>query len=334
MQSLEPQLLDAYGRIATNLRISVTDRCNLRCIYCFKTEKVNWLKRDELLNFQEIKRIAQIASELGVNQLRITGGEPLVRPGVNDLIKELHSIRGIKRISMTTNGVLLNDYIGELEKSGLSSINISLDTLNADRFSQITKQNYFNDVLSSILKAKNSKLIVKVNIVPIKGFNDKEILDFVNFAIKHDLTIRFIEFMPFKGNNWSKDNLISANRVKTDISNKYDLIPIPQEHPSQTSRVFKINGFKGRIGFIASVTKSFCQLCNRLRLTADGNLRSCLNNKNETPIRVLLRSGISDKKLKEIMIKTVRMKQKEHENFLSSEYQPPYDDREMIRIGG
>ena len=334
MQSLEPQLIDEYGRIATNLRISVTDKCNLQCIYCFKTENVNWLKKDEMLSFQEIKRIAQVASELGVNQLRITGGEPLVRPGVSDLIKELHSIRGIKRISMTTNGVLLGDYISELGKSGLSRVNISLDTLNSDRFSQITNNNYFTDVLSSIIKAKKSNLIVKVNIVPIKGVNDKEILDFVNFAINHDLTIRFIEFMPFKGNDWSKDNLISANWVQAIISNKYDLIPIPQEHPSQTSRVFKINGLKGRIGFIASVTDSFCQLCNRLRLTADGNLRSCLNGKNETPLRVLLRSGISDKKLKEVMIKTVRKKQKEHDNFLSSEYQPPNDDREMIRIGG
>ncbi|MHA2030213.1 MAG: GTP 3',8-cyclase MoaA [Candidatus Kariarchaeaceae archaeon] len=334
MRLLESQMIDNFGRVASNLRISVTDKCNLRCSYCITNDNNNWAQTKDLLTFSEIIRLVNLFAQLGVIQLRITGGEPLVRPGVPNLIKNLRSIPGIKRISMTSNGVLLADKIDELVNAGLSSINISLDTLDARKFQQITGKNHFDIVFNSILKAKKSDLRVKVNVVAIKDFNDMEVLEFTKFAIKHDITVRFIEFMPFRDNRWSIDNLVSVNEIKSIISKKYTLLPEPLEHSAQTSRVFNIKGFKGRVGLIASVTESFCQFCNRLRLTADGNLRSCLNSKNEAHLRELIRSGISNKELTEIIVNAVRNKPKEHDDFLDPEYQPPKDDREMMRIGG
>ena len=311
------------------------DRCNLRCTYCIQADKnVQWLEKDKLMTFPEIKRVAQAAAGLGINQLRITGGEPLVRPGVCDLISELKSIPGINRISMTTNGVLLNKYLNELEKAGLSSLNISLDTLDRAKFSRITQRNQYQTVVNTIKKARDTKIHVKINAVAIRGFNDNEIYDFVNFTINNDLTLRFIEFMPFSGNGWSPENVITARDIFAIVKQQYDLIPEPPDHPSQTSRIYRIEGTGGRIGFIASVTESFCQWCNRLRLTADGNLRTCLHCKIETPLRQLLRNGISDAALKKIIVESVRMKQKEHVNFLNPNYLPLEDDREMIRIGG
>jgi len=335
MTSPKPQLIDDFGRNATNLRISVTDRCNLACRYCTSLEKDrDWLRNDELLTFSEIQRVSSLAAELGVSQLRITGGEPLLRPNVSSLIHDLRMLPGIKRISMTTNGVLLKNHINELENAGLSSINISLDTLNPTKFKQITGKNNFKTVLNNIMRARNSAIDVKVNCVALKGFNEDELLDFVKYAINNEITVRFIEFMPFKGNDWLPSKILSVKEMKETINQKYNLILEALEHPSQTSRVYRLEGHSGRIGFIASVTESFCQWCNRLRLTADGYLRTCLNRKEETPLRTLLRAGISDDSLKEIIIKTVRMKPKEHVDFLNPKYCPSFKDREMIDIGG
>jgi cyclic pyranopterin phosphate synthase len=292
------------------------------------------LEKGKLMTFSEIKRVARIAAELGVNQLRITGGEPLVRPGVCKLISELKSIDGINRISMTTNGVLLDKYLHDLEEAGLSSLNISLDTLDKAKFAHITQRNEFNSVIGAIEKALKTEIHVKINTVAIRGFNDTEIFDFVNFAVNHDLTLRFIEFMPFSGNGWTSNNVISAQEILSIVKQKYDLISEPLEHPSQTSRIYRVKGNFGRVGFIASVTESFCQWCNRLRLTADGNLRTCLHGKNEIQLLPLLRNGVSDESLKETIINAVQMKQKEHVNFLNPNYLPQEDDREMIRIGG
>ncbi|MHA2293573.1 MAG: GTP 3',8-cyclase MoaA [Candidatus Hodarchaeales archaeon] len=336
MVSKTPQLIDRYGRAATNLRISVTDRCNLRCSYCLNQEEFSWFQLEELLTFEELKQISQIAAELGVTQLRITGGEPLTRPGICKFIAELKQIPGIDRVSMTTNGVLLNKYLDDLENAGLSSINISLDTLNSEKFFKITHRKKFETVFNNILKAKNSKIPVKVNCVALKGFNDMEIIDFVNFAIKYEITVRFIEFMPFKGNNWSSENLLSIKEIQNNISQHHSLIPEPLDHPSQTSRVYRIKDTQGHIGFISSVTESFCQWCNRLRLTADGNLRTCLNGKDETSLKPLLRHRISNDKLREVLIRSIEKKPKEHEDFLDKGYCSPCSsrDREMFRIGG
>ncbi|MFX0183937.1 MAG: GTP 3',8-cyclase MoaA [Candidatus Hodarchaeota archaeon] len=329
------QLLDDFGRNATNLRISVTDRCNLTCRYCTSLAiDRDWLRNDELLTFSEIRRISKLAAELGVNQLRITGGEPLLRPNISSLIQNLKILPGIKRISMTTNGVLLKNHLSDLEKAGLSSINISLDTLNPTKFTQITGKNNFKTIMNNIIRAKNSTIDVKVNCVALKGFSEDELLDFVNFAINNEITVRFIEFMPFKGNDWLPSKILSVKEMKKTINQKYNMIPEDLEHPSQTSRNYRLEGYPGKVGFIASVTESFCQWCNRLRLTADGYLRTCLSGKEETPLRTLLRTGISDEKLKEIIVKTVRMKPKEHVDFLNPNFRPSSIDREMIDIGG
>lgn len=311
------------------------DRCNLRCSYCIQSDEgIAWLEKGKLLTFPEILRITQLVAELGVDQLRITGGEPLVRPGVCGLISKLRMIDGIDRISMTTNGVLLNKYLTDLETAGLSSLNISLDTLNETKFKKITSKNHFGKVIDSIKNARRTSIRVKVNTVAIKGFNDNEILDFVDFAINNDLTLRFIEFMPFAGNAWNSNNVISAQKIRQIVGRRYKLFPEPLDHPSQTSRIYQLDGTSAKIGFIASVTESFCKWCNRLRLTADGNLRTCLHSFNETPLRDLLRNGVSDLDLKKNIVNAVRLKQKEHVNFLDPNFLPIEDDREMIRIGG
>ncbi len=327
-------LIDRYGRIASNLRISVIDKCNLTCRYCLVSKSSIFLKNEDLLSFQEIKDVTKVFAELGVNQLRITGGEPFLRPNVTELIKELKQIPGIKRLSITTNGVLLGKYIDELEEIGISGINISLDTLDPSKFKQITKQDYFDKVMDNIHLATTSSIPIKLNCVGIKGFNDNELFDFVNFAINYNITLRFIEFMPFTGNNWVPTSLLSAKEIKEKIEERFKLVPEPLEHLSQTSRVYKIKEFPGKIGFIASVTESFCKWCNRLRLTADGNLRTCLNDKHEVSLKAILRGGISSIKLKNIIIENVMEKPKEHKDFLNPDFKPPRKDREMIRIGG
>ncbi|MFW9778545.1 MAG: GTP 3',8-cyclase MoaA [Candidatus Heimdallarchaeota archaeon] len=328
-------MIDTHGRTATNFRISVIDRCNLRCSYCIQSDEgITWLKKDKLLTFPEILRITQLVAELGVDQLRITGGEPLVRPGVCDLISKLKMINGINRISMTTNGVLLSRYLSDLETAGLSSLNVSLDTLSKTKFKKITSKNNFEKVIDSIAQARKTSIRVKVNTVAIKGFNDDEIIDFVDFAVRNDLTLRFIEFMPFAGNAWNSSNVISAQEIRKIVRTRYELLPEPLDHPSQTSRIYRLDGTSGKIGFIASVTESFCKWCNRLRLTADGNLRTCLHSFNEVPLRESLRNGVSNTALKQKIVGAVRLKQKEHVNFLDPDFLPLEDDREMIRIGG
>ena len=332
---VEPQLLDQYGRYATNLRISVIDRFNFRCKYCIADENFNdWVPSPQLLTFNEIIRIVKVSVQLGIQKLRITGGEPLIRPCIPQLISELNSILGIKKISMTSNGYLVGQYLHELEAAGLASINLKLDTLNQSKFEHITKRNYFQTILQNILLVKDSKLHFKVNCVALKGFNDNEILDFVEFAINNDLEFRFIEFMPFDGNRWMPNSFISSAEIRKIIASKYTLIPEPLEDPSQTSRTYKIEGYHGRIGFVSSVTESFCSTCNRLRLTAEGNLRPCLHGKQEFPLRDRLRTGITDEELQKLIKHTVWKKQKEHVDFLEPEYISPFDDRQMIKIGG
>ena len=330
-----PQLLDKFGRYATNLRVSVIDRCNFRCKYCIANESFNdWVPSQQILTFEEITRVVQTSAQLGIHTLRITGGEPLIRPYVPELIAKLNTIPGVNTINMTSNGYLVGKYLNDLEDAGLSTINMKLDTLNQAKFAQITRRNYFQTILQNIFLIKDSKINLKVNCVALKGFNDDEILDFVQFAISNNIHFRFIEFMPFDGNTWLPNSFISSAEIRNIISSKYTLIPEPLDNPAQTSRTYKIEGHAGRIGFVSSVTESFCSNCNRLRLTADGNLRPCLHGKLEFPLRDRLRKGITDDALKELIKQAVWNKQKEHVDFLSTDYILPIDDRQMIRIGG
>lgn len=330
------ELRDNYGRLASNLRVSVTDRCNLRCRYCVVSDQVEFLPHSKVLTFEEVSRLVRIASEYGVDRIRVTGGEPLVRKDVTKLIRHLANLPKIRKVNMTTNGLLLGKYFEEIRSSGLHSMNVSLDTLQREKYTSVTGKDGLGTVIDNILRVHGeSDIKVKVNIVALRGFNEMEANDFVQFAIDHDLIIRFIEFMPFNGNNWLPNSFISSGEIKSIIGDQFTLVPEELTHPSQTSRVYRAKGHStGRVGFISSVSESFCQWCNRLRLTVDGNLRPCLHDSFEVPLKPLLEQGASDDQLAEAMIMAVRQKQKEHVDFLVPDFQLPTDDREMIRIGG
>ncbi|MFW9930871.1 MAG: GTP 3',8-cyclase MoaA [Candidatus Thorarchaeota archaeon] len=329
-------LVDKFNRQVKNLRLSVIDRCNLRCRYCIVNETVNWIPTDNLLTFDEYIRLVKIFSSLGIHSIRITGGEPLVRPRICSLIGEISKISGINHVSMTTNGVLLDKNIDLLNQAGLKSLNISLDTLNPDKFYKITRRDQFSTVISNIKQALEYPIKVKINCVALKNFNDNEFYDFVEFSIENDVTIRFIEFMPFNGNNWLEGSYIPSKEIKEIIEKKYTLITEPLEDPSQTSRNYKIEGNSGKIGFISSVSESFCQWCNRIRITAEGALRTCLHDSRESDLRHLLRAGSTDDQIKNLIKKSVFEKQKGHVDWIDPSiiWNIPLDDREMIKIGG
>ena len=327
-------LKDRFGRIASNLRISVTDRCNLACFYCSPLENRNNFPVEDILTLDEIRKLVRIFSDLGVDTIRLTGGEPLLRKGICDFIKELKTKCDIKRIRMTSNGVLLGKFYEELKKSGLDSINISLDTLNQKKFQKITGYDKFSSVLDNILRIhKETPIKVRLNCVLLKN-NVSEIDNFVNFADKHDLTIRFIEFMPFKGNSWLPTTFVSSNEIISYLQENNTLIPELLEHISQTSRMYKIKNKSGKIGFISSVSQTFCQWCNRIRITSDGMFRTCLHAPEEFSLRNLLRNHANNEDIKEKIIDFVNNKNEKHKDFLNEKDQLPVFNREMIKIGG
>jgi len=331
------KLYDKFGRRATSLRISVTDNCNLRCQYCMPEEGVDFTSKKELLSFEEITRLVKIAHHHGITRIRLTGGEPLVRKNLSDLIRMIKTIMPNLKISMTTNGILLKKNINKLIEAGLDSINISLDTFIPQKFSEITRRDYFQQTMEGIYLALASTLKVKINVVALKNFNDDEICDFVDFALKNNVTIRFIEWMPFAGNQWLKPEFISAQELRNIITDAgYLLTPVSLDNPSQTSRDYTINNSNfSRIGFIASVTESFCQACDRLRLTADGKLRPCLHSSIETNLKLPMRLGATDESLSTLFKETIWNKPKEHPDFMHPKYEGPESgDRPMIKIGG
>ena len=300
MEELKP-LIDNFGRQITYLRISVTDRCNLRCVYCMPESGVSLLNHDEVISYEDILRLVNILSNHGVNKIRITGGEPLVRKGLTGLIGNIGRIRGIEDISMTTNGILLEKYASELYNAGLKRINISLDSLKEERFCRITRTGSLKDVLAGIKLAKKTGFNpVKINTVLIRGINDDEIIDFVNFAKEFELNLRFIEYMPIGGN--IAEAVLSKETEEKIMSEFDDFRPIkgnPEEIPPSckegvyggVSRSFGFKDGKTIIGFISPLSEHFCGDCNRLRLTASGNLRLCLFYDNEYNIKNILRQN-------------------------------------------
>ncbi len=331
----EKQLIDQFGRLHTNLRISVTDRCNLRCRYCVVSDKINWIDSKSAITAEEIIQLVKVFSEMGVNRLRITGGEPLVNPDTCKIISKIKSdIPEIEKINMTSNGVLLSKYLDKLVESRLDSINISLDTLNAEKFHYITKSNNFDEVLQNIKEISSTKIKTKVNVVSLKDFNEQEIFDFIDLSDELNIIVRFIEFMPFTGNQWLPSSFISSHDLRNIIETKYHLEPINVSHPSQTSRIYEVEGTNARIGFISSVTESFCQWCNRLRITFDGNLRNCLHGTDELPLKNLLSQNTDIELIKTKILDYVYGKHKGHKDFLAPGFEIPLEDREMMRIGG
>ncbi|GAK58904.1 molybdenum cofactor biosynthesis protein A [Candidatus Vecturithrix granuli] len=327
-------LRDKSGRVIESLRVSVTDRCNLRCRYCMPPEGVEFIEHDEILRYEEMDRIIRVAVHLGVYKVRLTGGEPLVRKGLIDFARRLGQLEGIRKLSLTTNGILLSQYAASLKEAGVDYLNISLDTLNREKFRQITRFDRLNTVLDGIRTAKAVGFsLIKVNVVSMRGFNDKELFDFVDFADTHNIVVRFIEYMPFSGNAWQHDTFLASQELKTRLQTRYTLIPLDDD-PSAPARIYKIPGKLGYIGFISSVSESFCHLCNRLRLTADGHLRPCLHGSIEIDVKHPLRRGASDAELAELFREAVDRKPAFHQDFLDNHFHSPACDREMVRIGG
>ena len=290
-------LVDTFGRIHTDLRLSVTDRCNLRCIYCLPEEGVVFRPRDEILSFEEIARVARVAHGLGVNAVRITGGEPLIRRNVTELVRQVAEI-GFDDLSLTTNGTSLTRLAKGLAEAGLRRVNVSCDSLRPQRYAAIRRRGELAEVLGGMDAAEKAGLLpLKVNVVLVGGVNDDEILDFALFARETGRTVRFIEFMPLDAEGaWERDAVVPSDDVLARIAHRYPLAPVDPERldpaPADTYRFS--DGAPGAVAVVASVTRPFCGTCNRLRLTADGAIRNCLFSDNETTIRDLMRAGAND----------------------------------------
>jgi len=308
-------LRDSYGRVADDLRISITDRCNFRCIYCMPAEGLKWLNREDLLRFEEITRLARIFVErYGVRTIRITGGEPLVRVKVEELVGMINDIDPTLDITMTTNGVLLREKAQLLKDAGLKRINISLDTLHMDRFHEIARSDAFKRVMDGIQASREAGLWpIKLNMVVMKGKNDDEVVDFARLARDEGYEVRFIEFMPLDGDNiWTVDQVVPSLRIQEQIEDLFPLQAVNDPRPGPATRFKFADGAPGGIGFISSVSQAFCTTCNRIRLTAEGGLRTCLFSLKETPLRDLMRSGVSDEHLGRVMETAVWRKEEGH----------------------
>ena len=301
------QLIDGFGRVHRDLRISVTDRCNFRCTYCMPQEGMQWQRREDLLSFEEIERVARIMVErFGVNAIRLTGGEPTVRAKLSILVAKLAALN--VDLAMTTNGVTLPLLADELKSAGLRRINISLDSLRADRFEQLTRRNDLQRVLEGIEAALDAGFSpVKVNVVVMKGINDDEIVDFAHFGRDRGLVVRFIEFMPLDADEiWTNDQVMTQTEILNCLSGEFDLVPI--ERTSAPATRWRYADGTGEIGIVASVSQSFCESCDRVRITADGQFRNCLFATEETDVRALLRSGASDDDIADAMQRSVSSK--------------------------
>src|SRR5262249_18653345 len=314
MTSDKRQLLDTFGRVHNNLRISVTDRCNLRCTYCMP-EDVVFMDRAELLSFEEITRFVEVAAPLGIDKIRLTGGEPLMRRDLPRLVRMLSEIDGIRDIGLTTNGILLADHAQPLFDAGLRRINISLDTLDPQRFRELARRDGLDKVLEGIAAAKEAGFSpVKVNAVSIRGITEHEVVPLARFAREHGLEMRFIEYMPIGADHWERDKVYFAREILEQIEREVaPLVPVDDSDPRPPAMEFRYTDGGGRVGIIASISRPFCMSCNRVRLTADGKLRNCLFALDEVDVRGLLRGGASDAEIADVIRRNVWAKWEGHE---------------------
>lgn len=326
------RLVDGFGRVHRDLRISLTDHCNLRCTYCMPAEGVPWLPRNTLLSPTELMRIVEVAVAEGVTEVRLTGGEPLLRPDVVDVVAAIHGIENAPEISITTNGIMLPRLSQRLTDAGLARVNISLDTLDAARFKEMTRRDRLGDVLDGIDAAKAAGITpVKINTVLMRDVNDHEAPALLRWAMENDLQLRFIEQMPLDaGHTWSREGMVTAAEILAALREEHDLEAIPGRGAAPAER-FLVDGGPHTVGIIASVTMPFCGACDRLRLTADGQLRSCLFSTTESDLRGPLRSGASDEEVAAILHRCLAGKLAGHGINEPGFLQPP---RPMSAIGG
>jgi GTP 3',8-cyclase len=329
---LEP-LRDAHGRAITDLRVSVTDRCNFRCQYCMPADGLPWLEREEILGFEEIERLVALFAALGVHDVRLTGGEPLVRRDFPRLAAMLAGVEGLRELALTTNGYLLGRDADALAAAGIDRVNVSIDSLVRDRFFQITRRDALPQVLAGLraIAAHEALRPIKVNAVAIRDFTEDEAIRFAELAREGEVQVRFIEFMPLDGDRaWRPESVLSGAELRALIEARHPLEELPRE-PSATARVFRFADGAGEIGFINPVSEPFCADCNRIRLTAEGRLRTCLFSVHETDLRSPLRAGASDAELAELIRDAVWRKELKH-RVGEPGFRPPR--RTMSAIGG
>jgi cyclic pyranopterin phosphate synthase len=326
-------LQDGHGRKIADLRLSVTDRCNFRCQYCMPAEGLPWLERKEILTFEEIERIVVLLGDMGVRDLRLTGGEPLVRRDFPALAAQLCAIDALAEVSVTTNGYLLERDAEALVRAGVDRFNVSIDSLQRDRFFEMTRRDALPRVLAGLetLARFPEAHPIKVNAVAMRGFTEDEALPFARFARAHPYEVRFIEFMPLDADHaWDRDRVLTGAEIRAQIEEVWPLEPEPRER-SATARVYRFADGQGRIGFINPVSEPFCGDCNRIRMTADGRLRTCLFSLNETDLRGPLRAGATDDDLEQIVRDAVWRKELKHHVNDPGFVQPA---RTMSQIGG
>jgi GTP 3',8-cyclase len=329
---MEP-LVDGHGRRISDLRVSVTDRCNFRCQYCMPADGLPWLERSAVLTFEEIERVVRLMVRMGIEDLRLTGGEPLVRREFPRLVSMLSPIDGLKDLSLTTNGYLLERDAAALVDAGIKRVNVSIDSLQRDRFFHITRRDSLPQVLRGLEALAEHPEVhpIKVNAVAMRGFTEEEAIPFAEFARSTAFQVRFIEFMPLDGDHsWTPDSVLTGEELRKIIHAAYPLEEKPRE-PHATARVFRFADGKGEIGFINPVSEPFCADCNRVRITAEGKLRTCLFSLHETDLREPLRAGASDSDLERMIRDAVWRKELKHHVGEPGFRQPP---RTMSAIGG
>lgn len=309
MSSLE----DGFCRVIDYLRLSVTDRCNLRCVYCMPQNGIFQYRHSDILSYEEITKIVALAAGLGVRKVRLTGGEPLTRKNISFLISSIRKIRGIEDISMTTNGVLLEKFASEIASAGLDRVNISIDSFKPERYREITRGGDLDNVLKGLNAADKAGLKpIKINMVPIRGVNDDEITDFARITLNTEYQVRFIECMPSGAADfWRPGKYIPTNEIKGIIETISPLTPV-RVRKNGPSKYFRLNNAKGVVGFISALTHHFCEDCNRLRLTADGKLRPCLFSETEIDLCSALRSGLPDAEIERLLKLSIEIKPKGH----------------------
>jgi len=326
---------DQFGREIDYLRISVTDRCNLRCLYCMPAEGIHSIGHKDILTFEEIEMVCRCVSQLGIRKIKLTGGEPLVRKGFTDLVREIKKLPNIEEVTLTTNGILLGDYLDELKEAGLDRINISLDTLDRDKFREITRLGDLDKVLFAIKKACTMGFkSIKINSLIMKEWNQKEVAKLAQLAKDYPVSVRFIEMMPI--GNGKGFRPVYQEEIMKNLETVYGpMKPYNEKIGNGPASYYEIDGFQGKIGFISAVSHEFCDDCNRIRITADGNLKLCLQYKNVLNIKELIERGTTQEQLTEMIQTAIFLKPKKHEfNDLESQVCDEKETKNMAQIGG
>jgi len=324
-------LADNYGRTIDYLRLAVTDRCNLRCTYCMPEEGLPHLQKERILSWEEMERLGNIFVNLGVNKIRITGGEPFVRKGLIDFLRRLRKLSGCPQVAITTNGTLLKPHLHELRDLGISDLNISLDTLNKDTFTKITRRSGYSEILSVIDTAIDMNFRVKINVVMMPGINTNEIVEFGEYTRTRPVTVRFIEPMPFNGQTISPAEKITGDDILSQLRQEFDLNQV-QGYNHGVANEYHVPGFLGKIGVINGASRTFCTVCSRIRVSAQGQMRTCLYCVNVLDLRNLLRNGAEDSEISDAICETLQ--RRFEDGFEAEEHRKKYQFESMAAIGG